>query len=123
MKKYWIYYLKSTNEIYAYTDNKKYAKEFERIRDMNKFKIIQEEIDKDLINHLAREYQNNYLKKMPIKIYNKKKLEWIESEILVTMSESIGMQNIATQLMHETLYKYCWDDPYVFKSKIYNITR
>lgn len=120
MKKYWIYYYKKTNELYAYTDNKKFAKEFERVRDMDKFEIISEEIDKEMINQLAREYQNKYLKKYPIKIYDKKNLKWMDSELLVTVEESIGIQNIAIQQMQETLYKHCWDDPYIFKKKIYD---
>ena len=78
-----------------------------------------ETIDKNTLNLLVANYQNNYLKMLPIKMYDKKKLEWIDSQILVTNDEAISIQNISAQLMCDTIYRYCWDDPYIFKNKIY----
>lgn len=116
--KYWIYYHKKSNSLYAYTDNKKYAKEFEKMRDMEKFDIVSEEIDQNTLNYLAKNYQGKYLKKIPIKIYDMKNKLWFDSDIIVTIDESLGIQNASTHLMYETLYKYCWDNPYIFKDKI-----
>ena len=49
--KYWIYYIKNDNdtppELYAYTDDKSLAKEFEISRDMNRFIKVKKELSKE----------------------------------------------------------------------------
>lgn len=116
--KYWIYYLKETKELYAYTDNKKFAKEFESDRDMNKFKKISCNIDSEEVNGLAKYHQSKYLKKSSIKIYDKKTMKYFNSYIIITIEEEVTIQNTAIQLMYDSIYKYCWDNPYIFKDKI-----
>lgn len=117
--KYWIYYFKDTNEIYAYTDNKKYAKEFELDRNMDKFIKIRKDILPEEVNYLARHYQGKYLTKAKIKIYDKKTMKWFDSFLIMTLEEEITVQNKSVQLLYDSIYTYCWQDPYVFNEKIY----
>ena len=116
--KYWIYYLKETDYLYAYTDNKKYAKEFEKFRDMDKFIKLTREISSDIVNELAKEHQEKYLKKSKIDIYDKKTMKWFKSHLILTMEEELTINNTAIQILYDTLYRYCWDNPYVFNKKI-----
>ena len=114
--KYWLYYY--DDELYAYTDNKSYAKSFERDRDMNKFIKRKKEITREDVNMLAREEQDKYLLSNKIDIYNKEKMTWFEAEFVMTQMERTTINNIAVQVMNEDLYKYCWNTPFIFNNKI-----
>ena len=116
MYKYWIYYL--NEEIYAYTDNKEYAKIFESNRNMKLFKKVKMEISKEGVNYLAKEFQEAVLVNMPIDIYDKETHTWIKSNIIVTNMEKITILNVSIQIMNEDLYKFCWFSPYPFNNKI-----
>lgn len=116
--KYWLYYLKENNEIYAYTDNKEYAKLFENDRDMTLFNKIKKEISKNEINYLAREYQNCYLKDVSLKIFDKSKQKWFDGNIIMTGEEYLSVTSAEIQLMEVELYQHCWDNPIKFKDKI-----
>lgn len=73
---YWMFYMDDVklrekylldvnNEIeqrlYAYTDKKKYARQFMEERNMDMFRVVKKKIDKERINFLASEYGRNYL--------------------------------------------------------------
>ena len=109
MYKYYLYYF--NDELYAYTDNKEYAKEFEKIRDMKKFIRIKREITREDVNILAGEEQGKYLVSQTFTIYDEERMSWFESEFIITQLERTGINNIAVQVMNEDLYKYCWDSP------------
>ena len=50
--KYWLYYLKDEEDtrLYAYTDNKEFAKSFEQERDMKLFTRVKKKISKEEVN-------------------------------------------------------------------------
>jgi hypothetical protein len=115
--KYWIYYLKSTNEIYAYTDNKDYAKSFENMRDMKMFIKVKKNLTKEEVNYLAREFQSNILKMYEYKTVNKNQTIVMVS-IVSTMIENITVNSQSTRLICCDLYTYCEINPEFFNSKI-----
>lgn len=117
--KYWFYYLKKTNELYAYTDNKNYAKEFENMRNMKKFKRVVDDISTDELRQLVEEYKNKYLIKTKMDVYDKNSKEWFKQDIILTSVESITIQNTEAHLLYKNIYSNCWDDPYIFKSKVH----
>jgi len=115
--KYWFYYL--DGELYAYTDKKEYAKIFEEERDMTRFRKRKEEITRDELNFLARDYQSNYLEKFDIEAFDRENDEIFESFLVITGIERITITNASIQIQNEDLYKYCWDTPHgIFKTKI-----
>ena len=66
--KYWLIYLKSADvdvelELYAYTDSKKYMKQFRLERNMKRFIIIEKLLTKEEIHTLADKYNRLYLMK------------------------------------------------------------
>lgn len=117
--KYWIYYLKDKDEPYAYTDNKSYAMLFEVDRDMSQFKKIKKNMSKEEINYLAREYQNNFLKEVSLRIFDKMKECWFTGSFIMTAEESFTINLVEIQLMESELYQHCWEHPGKFKEKIY----
>lgn len=117
--KYWIYYLKSSNEIYAYTDNKVYAKSFENVRDMKMFNKVKKNLTKEEVNYLAREYQSNILKIFEYKTSNKNN-SIISVTMVSTMIEHLTVTSQATRLICCDIYQYCILEPEMFNDKIYN---
>lgn len=119
--KYWFYYF--DNKLYAYTDNKERAIEFEQERDMTQFKRKKKNITKKLVNSLARddELRYLYLIKMNLNIYNKDTLRWMDGSLITTMMEKITVENVSAQLMSDTLFNLVdWNvNPSIFKHKIY----
>lgn len=93
---YWIYY--HDNEIYAYTDNKSYAEQFEDFRDMKKFKRVKKELSKEEVNYLAKEYQCLYLKEYSFDVYDKENEDNYPFEIVITSMEEINVNNNTMQV-------------------------
>ena len=119
--KYWLYYLKLDNEdteLYAYTDNKEFAKSFERERDMSLFNKVKKKLSKGELNYLAREYQNCYLKKVEMKMYDKKNHIWLYGDFVMSTTEHLTVTSSAIKLSECDIYRYCWFNPYIFKDNI-----
>jgi len=117
--KYWIYYLKDEDKLYAYTDNKEYANAFELDRDMKLFKKIKKVMTKDEIRYLAQEFQNSVLKEVQLDIFDKDRERWFKGTFVMTSEEYFTITLIEVQLMESELYQHCWDNPWKFKIKIF----
>lgn len=110
--KYFIYYL--DNDIYAYTDNKKISKEFDKYRNMKKIKKVIKKISKEDVNELAIDY----------KLQRLTNYEFIDTAsksnliIPVTELEKITIINQSVNIRENEIYSYCWFPHSVFKSDI-----
>lgn len=113
---YWLYYY--NNEIYAYTDNKKYAKKFEEIRDMNKLKKVKKKISKEELNYLADAYQDRFLKTEIFKVYDKYNMKYYDMEIILSTVESITVSNYKVRLSTIDLFNNCAISPKYFGEDI-----
>lgn len=113
---YWLYYY--NNDIYAYTDNKKYAKKFEEIRDLNKLKKVKKRLTREEVNYLADAYQDRYLKTENFKVYDKYNMQYYEMEIILSTVESITVSNNKVRLSTVDLYNECTVSPRYFTDDI-----
>lgn len=118
--KYWFFYSKDTNEIYAYTDNKNLADGFEKQRDMNKFIKIKKKISRSLVNDLAKDYNGEYLLDKYLRSYDHDTKEVNDCNIIMTNIEWITVSSIGFSFVNEDIYKYCWLSPYVFNDDVFN---
>lgn len=110
--KYFIYYL--DNDIYAYTDNKKIAKEFDKYRDMKKIKKVIKKISKEDVNELAIDYKLQ-------RLTNYEFIDTVSKSNLiipVTELEKITIINQSVNIREKEIYSYCWFPHSVFKSDI-----
>lgn len=114
--KYYFYYF--DNELYAYTDNKTFSKQFELYRDMKKFVKVIKKINKEEVNILAKENKDKYISSYKFFIFNRKNGSGFEILIPLTFVEKISLTNTAIQLKEIDIYKYCWIPSYIFNSKI-----
>lgn len=117
--KYWIYYLKDTDEPYAYTDNKSYAKLFESDRDMKLFNRIKKIVNKEEINYFAKEFQNKILNEYELKIFDKHRKRWMTGKFIFTVDEYITISNAEIQFTEVYICQHCWYNPCVFNTKIF----
>lgn len=116
--KYWIYYYKDSEDVYAYTDNKTYAMLFELDRDMKLFKRVKKIMSREDIHYLAQEYQNKLLNLIELDIYDKYRERWFKGSIAMTSEEYFSITLAEVQLMESDLYQHCWEHPGKFKNKI-----
>lgn len=130
--KYWFFYIKPeyihlvcTEEkdslLYAYTDNKEYAKIFKNQRDMDKFFMMKKEIDREEVNYLAKYFMREYLIKKEVKT----KTGGIGSkvvnfELIITKTEDIIIQSSSSRVLLVDIWKCAWLNPYIFTEKYLN---
>lgn len=124
--KYWFFYIKPeylhlvcTEEkdslLYAYTDNKEYAKIFKEQRDMTKFFTMKKEIDKDEVNYLAKYFMREYLIKKDVKTKsNGIGSKVIDYELILTKTEENIVQCTSSKVLMVDLWSYAWLNPYIF---------
>lgn len=62
-RKFWLFYLKETDKLYAYTSSKEYAHDFMKTRNMSKFILSKETLTPDETNDLYRIHLNKILDK------------------------------------------------------------
>lgn len=67
--KYYFIFKKDTGDLFAYTDNKIYIQEFKKSRDMNRFYVKKQYINRKTVNDLAANIPKKYLvcKELPTK--------------------------------------------------------
>lgn len=118
--KYWFFYSKDTNELYAYTDDKNLANGFESQRDMNKFIKVKKKISRSLVNDLARDYDGEYLLEGGMRVYDSVTKETSECKLVVTKIEWITVSSTGFSFVNEEIYRYCWLSPHVFNDEIFN---
>lgn len=125
--KYWFFYIKpeylhlvcteaDNSLLYAYTDNKEYFEIFKSQRDMNKFFMMKKDINREEVNHLAKNFSREYLLKKEIKT----KLKGIGSEIIyynliMTKTEENMIQSISSKALLIDIWKCAQVNPYIFE--------
>lgn len=111
--KYWVFYV--GKDIYAYTDDKELAKQFEKERNMEVFKKCKKELQRGSVNYLADNYQNNMLEHLK----GTTKIAGIGSEvtdfdIAITKEEQILVMNMAVHITEQQIPNKCWTSPTIF---------
>ena len=110
---YYLYF--KDNELYAYTDNKSYAKEFESVRNMDVFVKKKAKLVSSDINILALEYQSRMLTKKSLYTFNENGIG-ISIKMIMTMVEYISVSNMSTSFVYN-LSQLCWTSPLIFNDK------
>lgn len=113
---YFYYYLddEESGEIYAYTDHSDLAKEFERMRNMTKFKRRKRKISRREVNFLADEYPERYLKSKYLFTAKKGKQETTEIKVVMTDVESTTTENHVAALIVSDLWANVWTPVTIF---------
>lgn len=115
--KYWLYYEKDSNELYAYTDQKELMEEFDIHRDLQQFHKVTKKISRDEVNFLAKDYQGLYLVKKSLLTYNKKTDEMVSVPMLLTMNEYMITSASIVNILNN-LSALCWYDLEIFREEI-----
>lgn len=126
---YWIFYIKEefidkipdvvsiklNRYIYAYTDKKRYAKEFRRIHSKNAIIMKKVQLSRDGVRFLAQECQNNTIRKYELTTKDDK---FNITKIKLCMTEREFMISENTCYSHvEDIWKYVWDSNDCFENK------
>lgn len=133
--KYWFFYIKpeylhlvytETDDslLYAYTDNKEYAKLFQSQRDMNKFFIKKRKIEKEEVSYLAREFTREYLIKKEVKT----KIRGIGSEVIdydlvLTSTENYMVESSLNKILMVDIWTKAWINPYIFNHEYFTMLK
>lgn len=126
--KYWFFYIKPKYEedvykelyhrIYAYTDNKDYAREFELFHDMCKF--IKKEIllSREEVRTLTRHAKKEYLQ--PCSLTTSTNDSGIEKiNLIITEGEQQILTANVSNMANNTIIRATVEAPYIFNKKIY----
>jgi len=124
--KYYLYYLYDENiddnvELYAYTDNKELAKQFEKERDMNLFHKRVMKFDRSTVNNLVKYNQPNNL--MLMNGYTKD----IDNpgipvpfSLVVTEAEEMSLISSYDSFISYEIFSMARVNPFCFNKKIFN---
>lgn len=120
--KYWLIYIKSTDiniayELYAYTDNKKYMKQFVEERDMNKFIVMMKKLTKNEIHMLTEEFNSSFLIPLEGKTRTEGKKYIGQFSIIATKAEKLNVMNTCTDVIMSKMWSSICYDPMLFKNK------
>lgn len=120
--KYWLIYLKSADvdvelELYAYTDNKKYMKQFQLERNMKRFIVIKKFLTKEEVHMLAEHYNQLYLMKFEGKTRVDAKDYIREFSIIVTKEEHQNIISVCADVIMCKILAFVEYDPRYFKEK------
>ena len=126
--KYWFFYIKSEfiddvvlpqidDTLYAYTDNKDYAKKFMNTRDMSKFILKKSKISKGIVNYYADNIPDGYLVEESLPTKPKKQ----KVSIVITSLERTNLQNTINSVMLYKLWRTAIINPEVFVDRYRNI--
>lgn len=113
--KYYLYYVKKDNSLYAYTDNKEYRKRFKKFRNPEYFYEKKKTMTKQDINRLAYLNQGDILEKYFLETYDLENHQIIELPVIMTKNEYQSMANFTTQFFESDLFKLCWFDIDLFE--------
>lgn len=127
--KYWIFYIKSDyvhdvykelyHHIYAYTDTKKYAAEFELMHDMKKFIKKEVRLVRQEVRLLTQHARNEFLQ--PFWLTTISEDYCIdEMELILTEGEQRLLHANVSNLVNNTLIRATIGEPFIFNKKIYN---
>ena len=105
--KYWLIYIKSTDiniayELYAYTDNKKYMKQF---------------VEENEIHKLTEEFNSSFLIPLEGKTRTEGKKYIGQFSIIATKAEKLNVMNTCTDVIMSKMWSSICYDPMLFKNK------
>lgn len=113
-KKFNRYIMNIDNDaLLAYTSDKKIAKIFESQRNMKLFTKKVEYLDKNLVNGLANEFQNNILTVKEFNFIDKETSFSKKVKIALTTFELMRYNNLVATV-NLNLYKCAWTPPEIF---------
>ena len=114
---YWIFYLTKDHSIYAYTDNKKIAKQFKKERNMEKFICEKKELEKEEVHYLAEDENGGLLIERMMRT-KAKDGNLIEVPIVITKNEDYTIMNVGGGLVGNKIFITAWTNPSVFQKEI-----
>lgn len=123
--KFYIFYLNTEDEvygvqpseIYAYTNKKKYAKEFINSRISSNFRMKIVKLDRDEMNTLYNEHMLKILEPVDMLTRYSDSVDRKTVRIIVTRQEHMTCDNQASLYLHEYLYRDVFTSPIIFKKK------
>lgn len=126
--KYWFYYLidkedTDSYELYAYTDNKEYARMFELTRLKKRFKKRIMKISRRAVNYLASDHTGGYLRKTIFMTENPKDTKLTHIEFIVTESEDITTKSYASSMINIKIWDHCWFDYRIFNDEMLELLK
>ena len=115
--KYWFFYKKETDELYAYTDVKEIAKLFKSQRNKNLFHCKKKEITKQEVRKLAEDENDKILSQCQLKYGDSGKIGNID--MVLTKTEKFTIIRESADLISSSIYKYTWINPFIFNDEIF----
>lgn len=120
MNKYYMFYLKDNNQLYAFTNNKKLKKNFIKNRNMKKFILKKVSLTNNEMNTFLKDYINR-----DIIIFKGKTVDntynIIDFEIPLTTKEKLIISQTRSIYRMEKLYSSAWTHPFIFNDKYFKI--
>ena len=119
MIQYYMYKIirKDGFDLFAFTDKKKYAKKFEKQRNMNLFRKKKAYLSSGQIEFLLGNYPECDLVNLNIDIFNEKDDSSFKEEFIITKSENMEFTNKSV-MADINIYTHCWIPPMIFKKDI-----
>lgn len=128
---YWCFYYHDAAsqddiwELYAYTDKKEYAKQFEATRNMKKFRKKSLKLTRKEVNYLADNYQGEYLRESLYltKLPSKHKYDITYVKFITTEMEDITARSWMSTFLTIKLWDNCWFDYHIFNDDLIEVLR
>lgn len=123
-KTVWLFYYISDepiwntdkNDLYAFTSNKKDAKDFINTRNMKKFYMQKERITTYEFNRIYENNINKVLEEFEGSTRSKN-YKFEEFSIILTRTEKIRISSLSSIYTNEKIYSHVWENPNLFKNK------
>ena len=119
----YIIFLKKTDELYAYTTKKKYAKMFLEQRNSDKFILRKEEVNQEELNDIYKDFLVDRIEEKELVSFNQDTMEKVVVNRVMTMSERMTLSGrVHTIIMSSQLRKWFPDTIIKNKYRKYLIT-
>ena len=102
--RYYIFYLKSDKSIYAYTSSKEDRDLFELTRDMSKFKLKTENLEKEDVAYITEHFRHNIITKFHFKLNR----EGDDIVLPITELEKLNIEKKGYQLAYVDIFASAW---------------
>ena len=111
--------------LYAYTDNMKYAKEFKKTRDMKKFHIKKYLVTSEELMNLTENYPPLYLNRYFYNTidFSSDHIKMTKIPLVSTKCENIMVGNIENSILLQKVYNFAWISPSIFTNEIQKILK
>ena len=119
----YIIFLKKTDELYAYTTKKKYAKMFLEQRNSDKFILRKEVVNQEELNDIYKDFLVDRIEEKELVSFNQDTMEKVVVNRVMTMSERMTLSGrVHTIIMSSQLRKWFPDTIIKNKYRKYLIT-